>query len=123
MAYSNWGAFVYCNGERRTDKEDTSVFEHKDARCFHAVLGDEEIRLCGYKCYPELWQLKDGVLKQIDIDQFEVDGTENYEGTIDGYGFIARQYDDNMLALALKQPDGTKWTGDCGYKYGAGHMD
>lgn len=26
MAYSDYGAFVYCNGERRTDKEDVAVF-------------------------------------------------------------------------------------------------
>ena len=26
MAYSDYGAFVYCNGERRTDKEDVALF-------------------------------------------------------------------------------------------------
>ena len=26
MAYSDYGAFVYCNGERRTDKEDAPLF-------------------------------------------------------------------------------------------------
>lgn len=26
MAYSDYGAFVYCNGERRRDKEDVAVF-------------------------------------------------------------------------------------------------
>ena len=26
MAYCDYGAFVYCNGERRTDKEDASLF-------------------------------------------------------------------------------------------------
>ena len=27
MAYSDYGAFVYCNGERRTDKEDVALFD------------------------------------------------------------------------------------------------
>jgi hypothetical protein len=27
MAYSNWGAFVFCNGKRRIDKEDVGVFD------------------------------------------------------------------------------------------------
>jgi len=26
MAYSDYGAFVYCNGKRRTDKEDVALF-------------------------------------------------------------------------------------------------
>ena len=27
MAYSDYGAFVYLNGERRTDKEDVGVYD------------------------------------------------------------------------------------------------
>ena len=26
MAYSDYGAFVYCNGKRREDKEDVATF-------------------------------------------------------------------------------------------------
>ena len=31
MAYSNWGAFVYRDGERRKDKEDVGVFDTDEA--------------------------------------------------------------------------------------------
>lgn len=83
MAYSNWGAFVYRNGERQENREDVGVFDEDEAgvpsggRIFHnlaknmdrfpdgktpwwahshhAVLGDGPVRLCGYKASPELW--------------------------------------------------------------------
>lgn len=31
MAYSDYGAFVYLNGERRTDKEDVGVYDSDEA--------------------------------------------------------------------------------------------
>lgn len=31
MAYSDYGAFVYLNGERRTDKEDVGVYDTDEA--------------------------------------------------------------------------------------------
>ena len=118
MAYSNWGAFVYCNGERRKDKEDVGVFE------YHAVLGDGEIRLCGYKCYPKLLRLIDGKADEIDLSQFQCGDTTSYRGVIDGHVFEAYQNeDDNMLGLNLIEPDGKEWTSTCGFEYGAGHMD
>ena len=33
MAYSDYGAFVYLNGERRTDKEDLSCGHTFDTSC------------------------------------------------------------------------------------------
>ena len=81
------GAFVYKNGERRTDREDVAPFSDRRRgchlrlafgksattagkyggdkypaweRCRHAVLGDDAVRLCGYKCYPELWVMRNG---------------------------------------------------------------
>jgi hypothetical protein len=152
MAYNNWGAFVYCNGERRKDKEDVGVFDTDEAnlpsgaRIFanilknwknqsddpstssrHAVLGDKEIRLCGYKVYPELWRFRDGKAEQILLVQFRVSGKSDdeisYEGKIDGFEFSAYQYNDNMLDLCLIEPDGTEWKSTCGMSYGAGYMD
>lgn len=31
MAYSDYGAFVYLNGKRRTDKEDVGVYDTDEA--------------------------------------------------------------------------------------------
>lgn len=84
MAYSNWGAFVYKDGNRRKDREDVGVFDTDEAKycssfrifaniikrqkencdewynhSHHAVLGDGVVRLCGYKSNPSLWVIKD----------------------------------------------------------------
>lgn len=79
MAYGNWGAFVYKNGERQNNREDnTPYFEDeiqagyyqafggndendnrlstgKKLHCCHASLGNGDFRLCGYKSYPQLY--------------------------------------------------------------------
>jgi len=74
MAYSDYGAFTYCNGKRRPDKEDVGVFDTDEAglpsgvRIFanliknrergteawwqhshHGVLGDGPVRVGCYK--------------------------------------------------------------------------
>jgi len=94
MAYSNWGAFVYRNGERRPDKEDVGVFDTDEAdlpsgaRIFanimkrraqentapwtashHAVLGDGPVRVCGYKHEPSLWVWRDDHGEQVALPQ------------------------------------------------------
>lgn len=124
MAYSNWGAFVYRNSERRTDKEDVEVFDTDEAavptgyRIFanilknkdrdddnwanhshHAVLGDGPVRLCcGYKCYPELWHMTDNGPEQIDLKKFaefeEDEEIFDYSGELDGYKFSTLSIND-----------------------------
>ena len=144
MAYSNWGAFVFCNGKRRKDKEDVIAFDVDDAEKqrqndqhidigSHAVLGDKEIRLCAYKTYPRLWRLKEGKVEKIDIEPFLIDtaSTEddveefaNYEGEVEGFKFTAHRYEERrMIDLTLTEPDGTGWISTCGLSYGAGYMD
>lgn len=85
MAYSDYGAFVYLNGERRTDKEDVGVYDIDEAslptgllvyaniikragvndKWFtfsrHGVLGDGNVRVGCYKQgWPELYEWEDG---------------------------------------------------------------
>jgi len=102
MAYSDYGAFVYKDGIRRTDREDVAVFNDDDKdhpsayRIFanirrnrkkypdgnppwhehshHAVLGDGPVRLCGYKSTAELFHLADdGTVTDVDLAPFQVD--------------------------------------------------
>ena len=143
MAYGNWGAFVRKNGERMKEWEDATPYKEKEFESgyyqafarglnkeldpHHAVLGDKKMRLCGYKNYPVLFF--DGI--KIDIEQYvvkdenydETDYEHDYKGKIEDYEFTTTQYNDNMVDLYLKEPDGTVWTATCGYCYGAGHMD
>jgi len=153
MAYSNWGATVYRNNERRNDKEDVGVFDTDEAgipssmRIFanilknrekgddawenhshHAVLGDDAVRLCGYKAHPELWCIKDGKVEKIELpepnydkDEWELED-QSGEVEIDEkvWKWKFYQYDGNMIDLFLTEPDGTVWNSTCGYCYGAG---
>lgn len=152
MAYGNWGAFVYENGERRQDKEDVGVFDTDEKNCpsgfrifanilknrekyaegkdpwythsHHAVLGDGIVRLCGYKDWAELWVCRKGVPERIDLETHE-DASDYGEVYIDGkaWKWEFRMYESAMVDLELVEPDGTVWKSTCGYGYGAGHMD
>lgn len=113
MAYSNWGAFVRKDEERRPDREDVAVFndDEKDlpsgARIFanlvklrekypdgnwpsheisqHAVLGDGPIRLVGYKNNASLYELTDdGVVIYVDLAPFKVADTDDDEAAYEG---------------------------------------
>jgi len=153
MAYSNWGAFVHRNGERRKDKEDVGVFDTDEStipsgwrivanlvknrdrgndewynHSHHAVLGDGPVRLCGYKSSPELWIWKDGIALRINLETYRIgNGGEEWEGIyngeIEGHKFQARQFNGNMLNLWLRELDGSQWQSMCGYCYGFGQVD
>lgn len=86
MAYNDYGAFVYLNGERRNDKEDVGVYDTDEAqlphgmrvwanimknidsgedkwwkRSHHGVMGDGHVRVGCYKQgWPELYVWEDG---------------------------------------------------------------
>ena len=150
MAYSNWGAFVYKDGKRRSDKEDVGVFDTDESSCpsalrifanllktqetfpegeapwflhsHHAVLGDDEVRLCGYKDWAELWVCSNGKPERVKLDCDEVDRYSDevcLEEQTWKYSYIT--HNDNMIDLELAEPDGAVWSATCGYLYGAGH--
>lgn len=151
MAYGNWGAFVYRNGERMREWEDQTPYQEQrlvpgyhqafgllpdaqtgevakrtesDLRTHHAVLGQQRVRLCGYKCYAVLFI--DGKRVE-DLTPYELPGdpdaySKDINGEFEGYEFRA-EHEANFVALYLREPDGTVWTSRCGYEYGSGHMD
>ncbi|MET0601833.1 MAG: hypothetical protein ABW167_07575 [Baekduia sp.] len=188
MAYGNWGAFVFREGERMPAWEDNTPFRESEALAgywqafargrsenvpdmlkeailteprspfshdssgfeinpHHAVLGDKALRLCGYKSYPRLYN--GGA--QIDMDEYVVARAPDWKGAkgtvqgdpikwegnfavvgntdpaFDGTYRFAVEVEDidymNTIAMALVEPDGTRWTALCGYCIGAGHQD
>ena len=84
MAYSDYGAFVYLNDKRRTDKEDVGIYDTDEAslpsglrvyanilkhhgdcewfeRSHHGVMGDGSVRVGCYKQgWPEVYVWEDG---------------------------------------------------------------
>ena len=128
MAYSNYGAQVYCNDERRDDKEDVTLFEDivvtSWAEYCHGVLGDGDIRVRCYKAYPpEVFErLDDGTIKQIkyfdsDSDEysiFDFDLNFNYNN----YKFHFKS--EKPKHAIMVEPDGTKWECFYDYEFGSG---
>ena len=140
MAYGNWGAFVYRNGERQPNREDQTPYRETELEAgyiqafgvgdglgpHHAVLGSGRFRLCGYKSSPMAYL--DGA--KVDLSPFKVLDEEadedrpEYHGVIEGWTFVAVPFNDpEGIKLTLIEPDGTKWTSRCGYCIGAGHED
>lgn len=150
MAYGNWGAYVYKNGERQTEREDNTPYrEHElesgylqafhpgrrdgSVRPHHAVLGSGRIRLCAHKSAVVLYvdgaevdsqELRKQYASHLESDDegylWEAEETI-YQGKIEEHSFKAKPFDGNMLDLELIEPDGTHWTARAGYAYGSGH--
>lgn len=148
MAYGNWGAYVYKNGERIESHEDVLPYREEEGisgwpivllvrteqqMCHHATLGKERIRWCAHKAYPILYidgkamdeqELRKRYATNTSVDPddgyiWEGDDTV-YQGEVDGYKFRAQPFDGNMIDLELIEPDGTVWQARSGYAYGAG---
>lgn len=140
MAYGNWGAFVYKNGERQNNREDNTPYledelqagywqafgrgEDKKIDVHHASLGNGPFRLCAYKSAPYLfWEgnlISDLPYRKGDPNQDWYE-SEGIEGELNGYKFKAiRLTDPEAVELFLFEPDGTVWTGKSGYAMGAG---
>lgn len=101
MAYGNWGAYVYKNGERQPKREDNTPYSEdelepgyyqafggndkdgkrlstgKNLYCCHAILGSGPIRLCGYKSYPILYW-EGNKVDQKPYQKGEDAGTDNW---------------------------------------------
>lgn len=140
MAYGNWGATVFCNGERRRDREDATPWREDQPSGYHqafgigvkngviaidanlsahhAVLGTGAVRLCGYKCYPALFV--NGCEVKLTLE-FPGDGERvSMGGSLHtGHEWRATMR-TNFVNLYLRDPDGAVWTATCGYEYGAG---
>lgn len=137
MAYGNWGAFVYKNGVRQTNREDNTPYKEdklKAGYCqaflrdlagtspVHASLGQGEVRLCGYKSYPQLFFNGREISLIPEGKHWGEDGIEIIQGEIKGYKYEAEfKTEPNRVILKLTEPDGTIWTGVSGFELGAGH--
>lgn len=123
MAYSDYGAFVYLNGERRTDKEDVGVYDtdegslptrlriyanimkHPGGCCewfehsHHGVMGDGSVRVGCYKQgWPEVYKWEDGKDKPTRYtfdDLSRKFGWDDYE-EYDDTRYTADKYDEEF---------------------------
>lgn len=124
MAYSNWSACVYRNGERRPDKEDAPAFAPSQTDLYHGVLGDGPVRVLCYKYgLPAIYDFgcKDGPKAidyydgdKIDCAEFEPFSFEFVASDYKTYKFFFEHGDQDHVKMT--EPDGTVWSCDYGYR-------
>lgn len=150
MAYSDYGAFVYLNGERRSDKEDAPTFATdketfgrpidgigsgmriwqslihnaetgNNIRIHHGILGDGDIRVaCHKQGLPTIWEITEDGFKEIEYVGDEVDYFD-YDTVEFEYKGHKFMFESGKPDIAIMiEPNGNKWVCKYGYKYGAG---
>ena len=154
MAYSDYGAFVFCNGKRRRDKEDVATFSSDEetfgtssnnipsgARIWvslikqkengqnvdwvnhihHGIMGDGNIRvMCHKQGLPTIYEATEDEIKEIKYCEDDIDYYDYSPITFEykGYSFV---FSSGSPYLAqMTEPDGTKWSCEYDYWYGAG---
>ena len=128
MAYSNYGAFVYCNGERRMDKEDCKLFEESEIESWadycHGAMGDGDIRVKCYKKYlPKIYERQpDGsIIKVLCCDENSPEYDEvKFDVVFEYKGYRFEFVSDKPCRAIMIEPDGTTWECDYDYCYGSG---
>lgn len=150
MAYSDYGAFVYKNGERRRDKEDAPTFATdeeafgmpideigsgmriwqslihnketgKDIRIHHGIMGDGDIRVACHKCgLPTIWEATEEGFNEV-VYIDEAEDPYDY-GTVEfEYKGYKFMFESGEPYLAtMIEPNGDKWVCKYDYQYGAG---
>lgn len=156
MAYSDYGAFVHCNGERRKDKEDVALFA-TDEETFgtdsenvpsglriwisalkakedgekenpwvtqsihHGIMGDGDIRvLCHKQGLPEIYEILNGEINKV---KFCDDDTDYYDYDPIHFDYKEHHFffrEGNPYYAEMTTPDGTIWTCEYDYGFGAG---
>lgn len=119
MAYSDYGAFVHVNGERRRDKEDVGVYDTDEAnlpsglRIYanliknmedginawwrhsqHGVMGDGQVRVACYKQgFPSVYSWPDGADEPHEFSDSELIGHNGW--TEDDPWVSVKSWDDS----------------------------
>ena len=137
MAYSDYGAFVWCNGDRRKDKEDTTISgigydefnwsaEHTDWIDYihHGIMGDDDILVICHKAgLPSIYEKTENGYEYIG---YKAAGTScfQYEAvrfSYKGYEFYFKC--GKPYYAEMTTPDGDVWKCEYGFMYGAGHEE
>lgn len=125
MAYSDYGAKVFCCGVRRKDMEDAVAFPKCDdewaSDMHHGIMGNGNIKvICHKQGLPSIYEMIDNNIIRVEfnkddlIDFFEY---ERVEFEYKGYKFIFMDNDTTgkCYYAQMIEPDETVW--DCFYDY------
>lgn len=137
MAYSDYGAFVWCNGDRRKDKEDTTISgigydefdwsaEHTDWIDYihHGIMGDDDILVICHKAgLPSVFEK---IQDRYVYVEYDVNVTNAYHYSpihfsYKGYGFCFKS--GNPYYAKMVTPNGDVWECTYGFWHGAGFED
>lgn len=151
MAYNDYGAYVYCNGNRRHDKEDAILFDDENvlkgipsgvkifvnillnkeqknsdswlSRIHHGIMGDGSVRvLCHKQGLPQIYERKeDGTIEEIIYCSENIDSYDYEPINYEYKGYVFNFRSEKPYIAYMKEPDGTWWRCEYDYGYGAGH--
>lgn len=127
MAYSDYGAFVFKNGERREDKEDVGIYDTEEAKypsgariwmnlirlgahegrevkwwehVHHGIMGDGKVRVCCHKQgFPKIWVWDDGAEEPRQIPQSEIVRQNGWAGE----SWVS-EFDDGSVWIGYDYP-------------------
>jgi hypothetical protein len=149
MAYSNWGAEVWCDDKPLHENCDATPMQvlgkqepfvtywegflpgpDRDdplRRMYHAVMGDaqSEILIALYKDdLAGLFFVASDSIEKLDCPKMYTDDYEKIEGTIvDIHGVeVTIDPDDNRIHASFTDHLGRKWRATSGFEYGEGHQ-
>ena len=132
MAFGDYGAEVYQNGQRRPDKEDSLLFESNQPvngffNYYHGVMGDGNIRVGCYKQgLPHIFELQNGKQVEIEYQLYLTSDIDPYE--YDDIFFEYKGYKFHFMSgkpyvAYMTEPDGNGTTWECRYDYGYGFAE
>lgn len=117
MAYGDYGAFVYLNGQRMESYEDSGWNGHSA----HGLIEDGDMHVICYKQgLPRIFY-KDKEIEYYDDNKVEQYGFTPFHYELDGYKFYFEDY--QPYVVEMKCPNGDEWRCEYDYFYGAGFED
>lgn len=116
MAYGDYGAFVYYNGQRVTGNEDVN---HR-GRMYHGIILDGDLEVLCYKQGLPTIFYKGEEVKYYDEDEVDYFDFEPFGFEKDGYKFYFCK--DNHYEVEVTTPNGDEWRCEYDYGYCAGFV-
>lgn len=115
MAYSNYGAFVYCNGTRMKEFEDCE----SNGKLVHGLIVDGDIKVECYKQgLPKIFK-NDKEIEYYNDDEVDCFDFKPFRYELDGYIFCFRN-ENRPYVCTMITPSGNLWRCEYDYQYGAG---
>ena len=115
MAYGDYGAFVYLNGNRMKEYEDCTF----NKNLVHGLIQDGDISVACYKQGLPTIYYKDEKVDYYNDEEIDFFDYEPFHYEFNGYKFYFCN-ENKPYVVEMKTPNGNLWRCEYDYWYGAG---